>query len=175
MNMELAHFAHFWNVFLLLFCIFWFGVCIFWYFLYFVLLKFWVHMFLYFVFLRNCGRIYFVVILYMFVIILFFNRKIQNNYNNYTLYFCMFFWYFSSLSKNTLCIFPFLHRLHFVLLFFCSLGMLAKTKPQVHQYLLHVPCVGDFLPPQGFMFVMYFGVVCLLCYVFFLYFNDNRG
>jgi hypothetical protein len=52
--------------------------------------------------------------------------------------------------------------LHFVLLYFCSLGMLAKTKPRVHQYLLHVPCVGDFLPPHGSMFVMYFGVVFVL-------------
>ena len=82
--------------------------------------------FLYFVFLGNCIRIFF-VFLYVFVFFCKHTKKIRNNPNKiqkkYTLYFCIFFVCFHYVQTCNLyfCIFfifPVLHRLHFVLLYF---------------------------------------------------------
>jgi hypothetical protein len=122
----------------------------------FVFLKFWVRIFLYFVFLRNCIRIYCVFILYLFSNHFVFLQKIQNKYKQIHFVCLYLFLYFSITSKNALCIFVFFfvffHSFTDCTLSLCicrSLDMPSKNKTAN--------------PPMHGCIFLYFGFVfCIL-------------
>ena len=135
------------------------------FFLHSVCLKFLIRIFLYFVFLRNCSRIFFV-----------FLQKIQVKYKN-TLCIFVFFGYFSIASKYSLCIFVFFHSFTDCTLSFCifrSLDMPSRNKTANPPMYVVLSFGWWFCPPQCCIFFcnLGFGVVF---FAFLGIFSDYRS